>query len=64
MKLALMFGSLALGLGLMLAFEAPVTRVIGVTALFTFIVTGVFLIADPAFLAAEEGSTEAEREGR
>ena len=64
MKLALMFGSLALGLGLMLAFEAPATRVIGVTALFTFIVTGVFLIADPAFLAAEEGSTEAEREGR
>ncbi len=59
--LALMFGALAVGLVLMLGFEAPVTRVIGVTALFTFIVSGVFLIADPAFLAAEEGTTEAER---
>ena len=62
--LALMLGSLLVGLGLMLAFEAPVTRVIGVTALFTFIVSGVFLIADPAFLAAEEGSTAAEGDQR
>ena len=59
--LGLMVGSLAAGLVLMLGFEAPVTRVLGVLCLFTFIVSGVFLIADPAFLAPEEGSTEAER---
>jgi len=49
-----MFGSLALGLVLMLLFEAPVTRILGVAALFTFIVSGVFLIADPAFLGTEQ----------
>ena len=58
-----MFACLAAGLVLMIGFELAVTRVLGVLALFTFIVTGVFLIADPAFLAAEEGSTEAERGG-
>jgi hypothetical protein len=51
---ALMLGSLALGLVLMLLFEAPVTRILGVAALFTFIVSGVFLIADPAFLGTDE----------
>jgi hypothetical protein len=56
----LMFGSLAVGLVLMLGFEATVTRILGVLALFTFIVSGVFLIADPAFLADEEGSTPAD----
>jgi hypothetical protein len=50
MKLALLFGSLAAGLVLMLGFEGVITRVLGVLALFTFIVTGVFLIADPSFL--------------
>jgi hypothetical protein len=51
---ALMLGSLAIGLVLMLAFHAPVTRILGVAALFTFIVSGVFLIADPAFLGRDE----------
>jgi dolichyl-phosphate-mannose--protein O-mannosyl transferase len=51
---ALMFASLVLGLVLMLLFEAPVTRILGVAALFTFIVSGVFLIADPAFLGTEQ----------
>jgi uncharacterized membrane protein YkgB len=50
MRLALMFGSLAVGLVLMIGFEETLTRVVGVLALFTFIVTGVFLIADPDFL--------------
>jgi hypothetical protein len=50
----LMFASLAIGLVLMLAFHAPVTRIVGVAALFTFIVSGVFLIADPAFLGPDE----------
>jgi len=52
--LGLMFGSLAVGMLLMLLFEHWTTRVIGVVALFAFIVSGVFLIADPAFLAAED----------
>jgi hypothetical protein len=47
---AVMFGCLAVGLVLMLGFEAPVTRVLGVLALFGFIVSGVFRIARPEFL--------------
>jgi hypothetical protein len=54
MKLALLFGSLAAGLVLMLGFETVVTRVLGVLALFTFIVTGVFVIADPEFLDRDD----------
>jgi uncharacterized membrane protein YkgB len=54
MKLALLLGSLAVGLVLMIGFEHVLTRIVGVLALFTFIVTGVFLIADPAFLERED----------
>jgi hypothetical protein len=49
-----MLGSLAVGVVLMVVFHAPVTRVLGVAGLFTFIIAGVFLIADPAFLGPEE----------
>jgi hypothetical protein len=52
--LVFMFACLGVGLVLMLLFEAWVTRVVGVVALFAFIVSGVFLIADPAFLAVED----------
>jgi hypothetical protein len=52
--LVLMLASLGVGLVLMLIFHAPVTRIVGVLALFTFIVSGVFLIADPAFLGPDE----------
>ena len=52
--LIFMLACLAIGLVLMLAFEAPVTRILGVTALFAFIVSGVFLIADPSFLGPDE----------
>ena len=38
----------------MILFEATVTRVIGVVALFGFIISGVFLVASPAFLLADE----------
>jgi hypothetical protein len=38
----------------MLVFEAAITRILGVAAMFPFIVCGVFLIADPAFLREEE----------
>ncbi len=51
---AVMLGCLAVGLVLMLGFEAPLARIVGVPALFAFIVAGVFLIADPAFLAEDE----------
>ena len=52
--LLFMLASLAIGLVLMLVFEATLTRIVGVTALFAFIVSGVFLIADPAFLGPDE----------
>jgi hypothetical protein len=53
-KLAFMLGCFAVGLVLMVGFEHVVTRVLGLLALFAFIVTGVFLIADPAALARED----------
>ena len=52
---------LLVGVVLMVAFEAPVTRVIGLLCLFGFIVGGVFLIADPEFLG-EEAERDATRE--
>jgi hypothetical protein len=52
--LPVMLGCLVAGLVLMLAFESAITRLLGVAALFAFIVIGVFLIADPAFLAEED----------
>jgi hypothetical protein len=54
MKLVFMLGSLAVGLVLMIGFETVLTRIVGVLALFAFIVSGVFLIADPAFLERDE----------
>ena len=51
---AFMFACLGLGLLLMLLFEAWYTRLAGEACLFAFIVSGVFLIADPSFLAAED----------
>lgn len=50
----LMLGSFVVGVLLMVLFDEPITRILGVTALFTFIVSGVFLIADPAFLDRED----------
>jgi hypothetical protein len=38
----------------MIGFEAAVTRVLGVLALFAFVVIGVFVIADPEFLGRED----------
>ena len=52
--LVFMLACLVVGLLLMLLFDAWVTRAVGVVALFAFIVSGVFLIADPAFLAVED----------
>ena len=61
MKLALMLGSFAAGLVLMVGFEHVVTRILGVLALFCFLVTGVFLIADPVALGREEEVMHDER---
>jgi hypothetical protein len=52
--LALALGSLVVGVILMVAFEHTVTRVLGLLGLFTFIAVGVFLIADPAWLEADD----------
>ena len=43
-----------LGAADMIAFEAPVARIVGVTLLFAFIVSGVFLVADPDWLGRDE----------
>lgn len=50
----LVLGSFVVGVLLMVPFHEPITRILGVAALFTFIVSGVFLIADPAFLDRED----------
>lgn len=42
------------GSGIMIAFEAPLARIVGVALLFGFVVSGVFLVADPAFLDRDE----------
>jgi hypothetical protein len=47
-------GSFVLGSAIMLGFDAPLARIAGVALLFTFIVSGVFLIADPEWLARDE----------
>lgn len=54
--LAVMLGCFGVGSLLMLLFEAPVTRVLGLLALVAFMVTGVFLVASPAFLTGDEES--------
>jgi hypothetical protein len=41
---------LVAGLALMLPFEATITRILGVSLLFAFIVGGLFLVAEPRFL--------------
>jgi hypothetical protein len=46
--------ALALGLGLMVPFEATVTLALGVVFLIAFIVLGVFAIATPEYLAQNE----------
>jgi hypothetical protein len=48
-----MVAALALGIGLMIPFDATVTRVLGMAFLVTFIVGGVFTIAEPGFLSKD-----------
>ena len=52
-----------IGLVVMLPFDAWYTRLVGMACLVAFVVTGVFLIANPAYLAwdsAEEDRPEDE----
>jgi hypothetical protein len=42
------------GVALMIPFEATITRILGVAALFAFIVLGVFAIASPERLGEED----------
>jgi hypothetical protein len=41
------------GVVLMIGFEAPLTRALGVACLFAFIAGGLFLIVDPVLLSDE-----------
>jgi hypothetical protein len=50
---ALLLTSLVAGVVLMVGFEATVTRILGVACLLAFVAGGVFLIAQPSFLAAD-----------
>lgn len=52
--LGLTIGSFALGSAIMIVFEAPLARIVGVALLFVFVVAGVFLVASPEFLARDE----------
>ncbi len=49
-----MMGSIALAVPLMLLFDTLLTRLVGVALLFTFVVAGVFAIADHEFLSEED----------
>jgi hypothetical protein len=50
----LALGSFVLGVALMIPFEYTVTRILGVALLFAAIVAGVFAIARPEMLEADE----------
>jgi hypothetical protein len=54
MRPAVPIACFVVGVVLMVGFEATLTRILGVALLFAFIVSGVFVVADPEFLAAEE----------
>jgi hypothetical protein len=45
---------LVLGVALMVPFDAPLTRIVGIACLVGFVVTGLFLVATPEFLARDE----------
>jgi hypothetical protein len=50
----LIAAAFVLGVGLMIPFEATVTRVFGMGFLFAFVVGGVFEIAEPGFLSSDD----------
>ena len=52
-RTALVFALLGIAVVTMVVFEATITRVIGVLALFGFVIAGVFAIADHDFLTPD-----------
>ena len=48
-----MLASFVIGAALMILFEETLTRVFGMAALIAFMVSGVFLVADPSMLDPE-----------
>ena len=52
MKVAIV--CLVLGVALMVPFDHTITRILGVSALVAFVVTGVFALASPQRLAEDE----------
>jgi hypothetical protein len=50
---AVVAASLLAGLVLMLGFDQPATRIAGVACLLAFVAAGLFLVADPEFLAGD-----------
>jgi hypothetical protein len=52
---ALMLGSFAIGMVLMIGFHSTLTRVIGMTALVVFMVSGLFVVIAPELLEPEDG---------
>jgi hypothetical protein len=52
--LGVCIGCFLLGSAVMVLFEAPLARIVGVALLFGFIVSGVFLVASPEFIARDE----------
>jgi hypothetical protein len=59
----LALGAFVLGVALMIPFEYTLTRVVGVLAMFAGIVAGVFAIATPETLGADEDEPEFEDSG-
>lgn len=50
-----MLGSFAVGMVLMVGFHSTLTRVIGMTALIVFMVSGLFVVIAPELLEPEDG---------
>lgn len=50
----LMLGSFAVGAVLMVGFDSTLTRVVGMTALVVFMVSGLFVVIAPALLDPED----------
>ena len=53
-KVALVAIAFLLGVGLMIPFEAAITRALGVAFLLAFIIGGAFVIAEPDFLSGDD----------
>jgi hypothetical protein len=53
-KALLVAAAFVLGVGLMVPFEAAITRALGMAFLLAFIVGGVFVIAEPGFVSRDD----------